>query len=308
MTTICVPDATAAAALGELADVEVVIWDGTGAAPAGLDRVEFLVATYSAAATVGAETLAGMARLQVIQLLSAGVEGWLDRVPAGVVLCNGRGVHGASTAELAVAGISSLLRELPRFHADQADHVWSPGETDGLDGKRVLIVGAGDIGQRVAAAVTAFGAAVTFVARHRRDDVPTIVHPIAELAELLPRHDIVVIAVPHTPQTHRLVDAAFLAAMPDGAMLVNIARGQVVDTDALVAELVTRRLQAFLDVTDPEPLPGDHPLWAVPNVLITPHIGGGTHGWEQRAYRLVREQIVRFDKGEPLENVVIDGY
>jgi phosphoglycerate dehydrogenase-like enzyme len=304
MTTICVPDAAAAAALGELAGVDVVIWDGTGAAPVGLDRVEFLVATYSSAATVSAETLAGMVRLQVIQVLSAGVEAWVDRVPAGVVLCNGRGVHGASTAELAVAGISSLLRELPRFHADQVDHVWSPGLTDGLDGKRVLIVGAGDIGQRVAAAVTAFGAAVTFVARRPRADV----HAIAELPELLPRHDIVVIAVPHTPQTHRLVDAAFLAAMPDGAMLVNIARGQLVDTDALVAELVTGRLQAFLDVTDPEPLPGDHPLWAAPNVLITPHVGGGTHRWEQRAYRLVREQIVRFDKGEPLENVVLDGY
>ena len=113
-------------------------------------------------------------------------------------------------------------------------------------------------------------------------------HALDELPQLLPEHDVVVIALPQTPQTAGLVDADFLAALPDGAMLVNIARGGIVDTDALLAELTSRRLHAFLDVTDPEPLPADHPLWDAPNLLLTPHVGGGTAGWDRRAYRLVR--------------------
>jgi phosphoglycerate dehydrogenase-like enzyme len=131
---------------------------------------------------------------------------------------------------------------------------------------------------------------------------------MSEVPELLPEHDVVVVAVPHTPQTHGQVDAQFLAAMPDGALLVNIARGGIVDTDALLAELRAGRLRAFLDVTDPEPLPADHPLWDAPNVMITPHVGGGTRGWQRRAYRLVREQILRWVAGEELTNQVRAGY
>jgi phosphoglycerate dehydrogenase-like enzyme len=168
----------------------------------------------------------------------------------------------------------------------------------------VLLVGAGDIGERIKAAVEAFGADTALVARTAREGV----QPITGLAALLPDSHVVVIAVPHTPETHRLVDAAFLAAMPDGALLVNIARGGIVDTDALLAELMSGRLRAFLDVTDPEPLPAEHPLWSAPNLLLTPHVGGGTRGWEDRAYRLVREQVLRLRDGEPLENQVTAGY
>jgi phosphoglycerate dehydrogenase-like enzyme len=303
VTTICLPDADAQPYLAGIPDVEVVIWNGAGTPPAGFDRVEFLVPTYAAAA-ITPDQLAAMPKLRVIQLLSAGVEPWLDRVPSGVTLCNGRGVHGASTAELAVAGLLSMLRELPRFGAAQAAHRWSSSYTDGLDGKRVLVLGAGDIGRRVAAAVEAFGAVATLMARRARDGV----RPITALGELLPVHDVVVIALPHTPQTHRLVDTAFLAALPDGAYVVNVARGGIVDTDALLAELQAARLHAFLDVTDPEPLPTEHPLWDAPNVVVTPHVGGGTRGWEQRAYRLVREQLIRFQNAEPLLNVVSHGY
>lgn len=279
-----------------------MVWDGSGPPPAGAD-IDFLVARYDLNAMT-AEALAQLPALQVIQLLSAGVEAWLDLVPDGVVLCNARGVHGGSTAELAVAGILSVLRQLPHFVQTQVTHEWARTDTDGLDGKRVLILGAGDIGRRVAAAVEVFDATVTFVARHVRDGV----HGLAELPNLLPRHDIVVIATPHTPETHHLVDAAFLSAMPDGALLVNIARGGIVDTDSLVAELTARRLHAFLDVTEPEPLPAEHPLWDAPNLVLTPHVGGGTYGWQRRAYRLAREQAIRFHQGQPLENIVGDGY
>lgn len=304
--TICLPDAEAQAAVGDIPGVEVLIWGDAGDAgdlPPGSERVEFLVPPYMADGATP-ELLAALPQLKVVQLLSAGVEPWLEGVPEGVLLCNGRGVHGASTAELGVAGLLSVLRELPRFHAEQLAHRWTKSRTDGLDGKRVLVLGAGDIGRRVATAVEAFAATATLVARHRRDGVESI----ERLAQLLPEHDVVVVALPHTPQTHGLVDARFLAALPDGAVVVNVARGQLVDTEALLAELQAGRLRAFLDVTDPEPLPADHPLWEAPNVLITPHVGGGTHGWQRRAYGLVRDQVVRFRDGAPLENVVTDGY
>ena len=245
-----------------------------------------------------------MPRLSVIQLLSAGVESWLPVVPPGVVLCNGRGIHGGPTAELAIAGLLAVLRELPRFVEQQRDRVWRPTEVHSLDGMRVLVLGAGDIGQRVASVVRLLDAEATLVARHRRSGV----EPIAALPELLAQHDVVVVALPLTADTEGLVDAAFLAAMRDGAVLVNIARGRIVHTTALVAELQAQRLRAFLDVTEPEPLPVDHPLWTAPGVLITPHVGGGTPGWANRAYRLVREQLGRFVAGEPLRNVVSDGY
>ncbi len=303
MKTICLPDDQAKQLVGPTPDVDVVVWDGTGEPPAGIDQVEFLVGGYGGA-TMSPEALARMPRLSVIQLLSAGVESWLPVVPPGVVLCNGRGIHGGPTAELAIAGLLAVLRELPRFVEQQRDRVWRPTEVHSLDGMRVLVLGAGDIGQRVASVVRLLDAEATLVARHRRSGV----EPIAALPELLAQHDVVVVALPLTADTEGLVDAAFLAAMRDGAVLVNIARGRIVHTTALVAELQAQRLRAFLDVTEPEPLPVDHPLWTAPGVLITPHVGGGTPGWANRAYRLVREQLGRFVAGEPLRNVVSDGY
>ncbi|MEO6886852.1 MAG: 2-hydroxyacid dehydrogenase [Jatrophihabitantaceae bacterium] len=290
--------------LGDPPDgVRTVVWDGSGEPAAAVADVEFYLPQY----TVGPPDpgiLTAMPRLRVIQLMSAGVGPWLSIVPDNVVLCSGRGVHGGSTAELAVAGLLSLVRELPRMYAGQAAHEWIRTRTDGLAGKRALIVGAGDIGRRVATALDVFDVSTTFVARTARDGV----HALAELPALIGRHDVLVLAVPDTPQTHRLVDAALLSALPDGAIVVNIARGTILDTDALLVELNAGRLKAFLDVTDPEPLPADHPLWDAPNVLITPHIGGGTTGWQGRAAALVRAQLHRYLAGEPLANIVADGY
>jgi phosphoglycerate dehydrogenase-like enzyme len=304
VTIASVPTPDALDHLGHLpADIELVVWDGTGDPPAAADRIEFFVGRYDAPPPP-AEALAALPALRVVQLVSAGVERWLPVVPAGARLFNGRGVHGGSTAELAVAGMLASLRQLTRFEDDRRAHRWQPADTRGLTGRRLLMLGAGDIGRRIAAAAEAFDAEVTFVARTAREGV----HGLDELKALLPEHEVVALAVPHTPDTHRLVGADFLAAMPDGALLVNVARGAIVDTDALVAELATGRLHAFLDVTDPEPLPADHPLWDAPNLLLTPHVGGGTTGWQSRAYRLVREQLLRFHAGERLENEVEHGY
>lgn len=303
MTTVCLPTPGAAEGVGPIDGVRVLVWDGDSEPPEGIERTEFYLASYMGG-PLAEQALARMPALRVIQLLSAGVEPWLPIVPPGVTLCNGRGVHGGSTAELAVGGLLSLLRGLPRYHDDQAAHRWQPVPGDDLDGKRVLILGAGDIGRRVAAALTVFGAICTFVARSARDGV----YGMDELDRLLPDAQIVVISLPHTAETHRLVDAGFLAALPDGAVLVNIARGAIVDQDALLAELQAGRLFAVLDVTEPEPLPADHPLWDAPNLLLTPHVGGGTSGWRRRGYRLVREQIERYVRGEKLVNVVGSAY
>lgn len=300
---ICLPDDNAANGVATLPDsAEVVIWDGQGPAPS---ETEFWVPAYmfdDAARRDAA--LAAMPKLRVVQLLSAGAEVWAGHVPDGVQLCDGRGIHGGSTAEWVLTAILSVLREFPRFVREQDAHRWKPRVTDELAGKRVLVVGAGDLGANVARRLRAFDATPTLVARRARDGV----HGVAELPALLPGADIVVLVVPLTADTTGLVDAAFLAAMADGALLVNAARGPVVVTEALVAELATGRLRAALDVTDPEPPPPDHPLWAAPNLLMTPHVGGRVAGFPQRAYRLVREQILRYLAGEPVINVVTDGY
>jgi phosphoglycerate dehydrogenase-like enzyme len=303
VTIVCLPDAEAVKLVGDLPDdVDVLTWDGAGSPPAG---VEFWVPTYMLADPARRDAaLAGMPQLRVVQLVSAGAEVWVGHVPPGVLLCDGRGVHGGSTSEWALTAILAVLREFPRFVRDQQERRWAPATTDELAGKRVLVVGAGDLGQNVATRLRAFGASPVFVARRARDGV----HGVGELPALLAAADIVVLVVPLTPETTGLADSAFLAAMPDGALLVNAARGPVVVTDALVAELASGRLRAALDVTDPEPLPADHPLWAVPNLLLTPHVGGNVRGFPQRAYQLVRDQILRYAAGQPLLNVVEDGY
>jgi phosphoglycerate dehydrogenase-like enzyme len=168
----------------------------------------------------------------------------------------------------------------------------------------VLVLGAGDIGERVAAASRVFDAEVTVIARTARAGVRSL----TELPTLLPTADVVVIALPNTPQTVGLVDAEFLKALPDGALVVNVARGPIVVTEALLAELLARRLYAFLDVFEVEPLPAADPLWTAPNLVFTPHVGGGADGWQPVAHRLVRAQVERYASGLPLANVVRDGY
>ena len=296
--TVCVPDEAARDGLHPIPDeVRVLVWDGRGAPPDGVADTEFLLGGYMAAPE---DVFAALPALRVVQLMSAGFEVWLPHLPAGVTLCNGRGIHGRATAELAVAGILALVRQLPLFLTQQAERRWAEKRTEDLDRKRVLVLGAGDIGTHIARALEVFGTTTTYVARSARDGV----RALADLPALLPETDILAVAVPLNEQTRGLVDAAALAALPDGAIVANVARGAIVDTAALTTETAAGRLRAFLDVTEPEPLPADHPLWTTPGVVITPHVGGGTHGWQRRAYALVRSQIERYLAGEPLQNVV----
>jgi phosphoglycerate dehydrogenase-like enzyme len=245
--------------------------------------------------------------VRVWQTLSAGYESVLPYLPEGVTLCNARGVHDASTAELAVGLALAALRGLGEFARAQTEGRWLPGTRRSLADRSVLLLGAGSVGEAVARRLDPFEVALTRVATTPRDDERGHVHGVDELPALLPRHDVVIVVVPLTDSTRGLVDAGFLAAMPDGALLVNAARGPVVDTGALVAELSAGRLGAALDVTDPEPLPPGHPLWTTPNTLISPHVGGDTTAFPSRARALLRDQLSRFAAGRPLRNVVAGG-
>ncbi|MBB5869923.1 phosphoglycerate dehydrogenase-like enzyme [Allocatelliglobosispora scoriae] len=250
---------------------------------------------------------AGMPDLRVIQLLSAGADAWLGRIPAGVTLHDARGVHDSPTSEWILTAVLSSLRRFDDAARAQGEGRWASAEllpTDELAGKRVLIVGAGSIGRATAARLAPFEVTITEVARSARPGV----HGVDDLPHLLPSADIVILIVPLTSETRGLVDEKFLAAMPDGALLVNAARGPVVQTDALVAELSSGRLRAAMDVTDPEPLPPGHPLWTTPNTLITPHTAGSVHGLFGRAYRLAGVQLRRHIAGEPLINQVVGDY
>ncbi|GAB7043430.1 MULTISPECIES: 2-hydroxyacid dehydrogenase [Catenuloplanes] len=307
---IWVPHEHGAGLLGPLPpDTTVEVLSGPDAPmPSAPDGVRFWVPPFLA--RDGAAALAArFPDLEVVQLLSAGAEVWTGQLPAHVTLCDARGVHDSSTAEWAMTAILSHLRAFPAFVRAQAGREWAYAAhtpTDELAGKRVLIVGAGSIGTALAARLRPFETTVTLVARRARpaDDV----HAVEDLPALLPHADVVVLLVPLTDATRGLADAGFLAAMPDGALLVNAARGPVLDTEALLAEVSSGRLRAALDVTDPEPLPTDHPLWTLPNVLITPHVAGSVHGLHRRAYALAGAQLRRFAAGRPLENVVTDGY
>jgi phosphoglycerate dehydrogenase-like enzyme len=248
--------------------------------------------------------LGRMRALRLVQLLTAGAETWIGRLPDGVALSDGRGAHGGATAEWIVAALLAVYRHLPLFTAAQADERWDYHTTEELAAKRVLIVGAGDVAEQTVARLAPFEVTTTLVGRRARDGV----HPVDEVAELLPHHDACVVVVPLTDATRGLVDAAFLAAMPDGSVLVNAARGPVVDTDALLAELTAGRLRAALDVTDPEPLPAGHPLWSAPGLLLTPHVGGSVPLAVDRAFRIAAEQIRQFAGGNTPSNLVKDGY
>jgi phosphoglycerate dehydrogenase-like enzyme len=250
------------------------------------------------------DSLAAMAELTVVQLQSAGVEPWHTLVPDGVRLCSGRGIHGGSTAELAVALVLALVRDIPQYAAQQRQRTWHRLPPASLEGRRALVVGAGDIGTRAAAVLRALDCEVTLVGRRAREGVLTWEEARTRLSDT----DVLLVAVPHTPDTERLVDADVLAGLPDGALVVNIARGAVVDTAALTEEVAAGRLRAGLDVTDPEPLPADHPLWSLPGALITPHVGGGAAGWEDRARALVADQVERLHDGRELRNIVTSGY
>ena len=284
-------------------DIDLREYPAFGDIPGAPQPADMIVVAFDPARAL--DVLPQLEGLRVVQSLSAGVDTLVDHVPPGVTLCDGAGIHDAPVSEWCVMAMLAVRRNLAaQLRAqDQATWQWTSGGSD-LDGAHVLIVGYGSIGRALEERLLPFGARISRVARRAREGVDAI----DALPRLLPDADVVVILVPLTPDTRGMVDATFLGSMRDGAVLVNAARGPIVETGALLDALQRERIRAALDVTDPEPLPDGHPLWSVPGVLITPHVGGAVERVFERGWRFAGEQVRRYLAGEPLRNIVTGGY
>lgn len=263
---------------------------------------EFVVPPYMGDKR-GLDAFRDMPNLQVCQLLTIGYEDALAVLPESVTICNARGVHEESTAELAVGLMIASVKGLPGDLARSATGSWHHYRRGTLSGANVLVLGAGGVAQAIMNRLLPFDVRVTMFARSARGNVVAL----TELPRFLAKADALVIALPLTEETRGLVDGEMLSKLPDGALVVNVARGAVMSTTAAIAEARSGRLNFALDVIDPEPLPVDNPLWRLSNVIITPHIGGNTDAFPIRGRRLVREQLQSWVMGAPLINVVRPG-
>jgi phosphoglycerate dehydrogenase-like enzyme len=297
--TVALPDDAMLARLRAVVDVHVdlVVWN-PGDAP--LDRmIDLLVMPY----TVTYQSLASLGGLvRHVQGQSLGYDGAAEFLPTSVTYSNAVGVHEAPTAEMAMTLILASQRGWPAVGRNQDAEKWERPTWPGLIGQRVLLIGVGGIGREFEQRITGFGVELTRVARTARDDI----HGIAELPALLPNADIVVLAVPLSDETRGMADAAFLDRLPSGALLVNVSRGPIVDTEALVDHVRSGAVRSALDVVDPEPLPKGHPLWSLPGSLLSPHLGGAVQSMNTRVDPLVLDQTDRLLRGEHPANIVIN--
>lgn len=267
--------------------------------PADLEKITFYVPAYMYGAAA-LTPIASMSSLQVIQSPNAGVDDVIPLRPKGVVLCNAAGVHDASTAELAVGLAIASRRGFNSFAQNQSKGIWLHASNASLTDSKVAIVGHGNIGKTIVKALSGFEVDVTSFSKSGKDGALTIDY----FDRLLPTFDVIILIVPLNDQTRHFMNAKSLSRMKDGSSLINVARGAIVDSDALVSELNSGRISCALDVTDPEPLPVGHPLWSTPNTIITPHVGGDSKAFEPRGRTLVEAQLSRFAAGQPLINVV----
>jgi phosphoglycerate dehydrogenase-like enzyme len=300
---VWIPDRAGHDAVGELPEsIALGLVPQCGELPLEIMNAEFLVP--GAGDRRVRELIPGMRELRVIQTLSAGVDWLLPSVPTAVTVCDGAGTRDTAVAEWVLAALLASQRRLPEMRDRQREHAWDWHQSVELAGSTVMILGYGSIGAAVEARLRPFDVELIRVARRER----TGVHPADELRSLLPLADAVVVLLPLTGYTAGLLESDLLACMRPGALLVNAARGQIVDTDALVKLLHAERIRAVLDVTDPEPLPAAHPLWDAPGVLITPHFAGDTMAADRRAFALVGDQVRRYVRHDPLINIVKNGY
>jgi phosphoglycerate dehydrogenase-like enzyme len=281
--------------------VEFVEWDLRTEPP--VEHIDLVVPVYLGSNKPLANVAAVTPKL--VQVQSIGYDGLADLLPAGITLANAATVHEASTAELTVGLILASQRGIPDFVRAERTGEWLQSQRPSLADRRVLLIGYGGVGAAIEERLLPFEVEVTRVASSAREDERGPIHGIDELPGLLPHAEIVIVVVPLTDDTRGLIGDDFLATLPDDALVVNVARGPVADTDALVEHATSGRIRLALDVTDPEPLPADHPLWSLPNVLISPHIGGATSAMLPRMARLLRRQIEHLLADEEPENIVL---
>jgi len=273
--------------------------DGFVPAASQLDEIEFYVPSYMGGLKT-IDIIPTMKNVKVVHYNQAGYEDILPHIPQGVTLCNGTGVHDVSTSELAIGLTIASRRGFAEFMDNQKQGVWKRTRKPALADSHVGIVGYGHIGKRIASLLEMFETHVTAFTRSGSDGSIKI----AEFDEYLPTLDVIILILPLTAESKNFMNANRIKKMKDGATLINVARGAIVDTDALVAELHTGRITAGLDVTDPEPLPAGHPLWSAPNLIISPHVGGDSGAFVPRARKMVQEQLARLAKNEPLVNQI----
>ena len=267
---------------------------------ADLSDVTFYVPAYMGGRTA-LEFSKKMSSLQILQMPNAGYDDAMEFVRPGITLCNGRGIHDASTAELAVGLTIASLRGFPFFALSQSKNEWNHQKFRSINDRKIGLIGYGSIGKNIERNLSGFDVEVIPFNRSGSDGAKKI----SELDQNLATLDVVILILPLNDESRKMFDATRLAKMKDGALLVNVARGAIVDTDALIAELKSGRITAALDVTDPEPLPSDHPLWQTRGVFIAPHVGGNTSIFESRARKLIQQQLQKLASGEPLANVIV---
>jgi phosphoglycerate dehydrogenase-like enzyme len=267
-----------------------------------LSEVTFYVPTYMGGRPA-LELTKKMPNLKILQVPNAGYDDAMEFLRPGITLCNGRGIHDDSTAELAVGLTIASLRGFATFVRDQDKGEWVNKNYDSINDRKIGIIGFGSIGSTIARMLSGFSVEIVAFTQSGRDNTIAI----ADLDKHLPTLDVVILILPLTKESKHLFDARRLALMKDGALLVNVARGPIVDTGALIKELNSGRITAGLDVTDPEPLPKGHPLWSAKGVLISPHVGGNSSAFEKRARRLIESQLNLLAQGKPLNNVIVAG-
>jgi phosphoglycerate dehydrogenase-like enzyme len=308
ITTLTVPSEELFQALSPSAGgIRLAVWDFEDD-PVGMDprEVDAAVLPYTGNPDLRA-ALPRAARLRLVHTQTTGYDGVSDLVGPGVGIATASGVHAAATAELAIGLALASLRGIDDAVRNQRDGLWRPRRYPGLADRRVLLVGVGGIGSEILRRLETFEVSVTRVGSSARDDDYGHVHASSELEELAPHHDLVILITPLTDATQGLVSAGVLAALPDGALVVNVARGAVVDTDALTKEVLSGRLKAAVDVIDPEPLPAGHPLWQAPGAIISPHVGGNTGAFWPRIVRLLEGQLRLLNSGAAPKNLVQGG-
>ncbi|WP_159614182.1 2-hydroxyacid dehydrogenase [Glutamicibacter sp. JC586] len=246
--------------------------------------------------------------LKHVHLLSIGYEWVLEHLPEHVSLTNSTGAVEDATAEHCLALVLASLRQLPQVGQQQRERQWTRTWTGSLHGSKVVLLGAGGVGNEIRGRLLPFKPAelTSFARTERVHEQGYPIYSLDRLRTFLPTADVVIVALPHTKETEQLIDAEFLSTMKDGSVLVNVGRGPIIDTDALLPELQAGRLHAALDVTDPEPLPADHALWSAPNCVITPHMAGDTGQFISMVSEMAVNQVIAFAHGEELANTIIN--
>jgi len=267
-----------------------------------LSEITFYVPTYMGGRPA-LELTKKMPNLKILQMPNAGYDDAIEYVREGMTLCNGKSIHDDSTAELAVGLTIASLRGFPDFIRNQDKSAWVHVKNQSINDKKIGIVGFGSIGKTIAKMLAGFAVEIVPFTQSGRDNTISI----TDLDQHLPTLDIVILILPLTAESKHLFNAKRLGIMKNGSLLVNVARGPIVETDALVKELNSGRITAALDVTDPEPLPSDHPLWQAKGVLISPHVGGNTSAFEKRAKKLIESQLQLLSEGKSLNNIIVAG-